>query len=234
MACSQVGNVLASVPATQLMAKYGRRVGFVVGAVLFVCGGLLGALAMSSRSFLLHLVAVSLTGMGIGFAEYLRFAAAEVVPPVLKPRAIALSVAGSLMSAFAGPQIAKGTRNMMDVEFQASYFANSIIAALYLTLILMIPGLPNAAPPQPIPDSEDELQTGRKSCVGGRGESACSVYLRNPVLLVATLSSAIGFGSMVLSMTATPLAMKQEGYSFEQTATTIQTHVSDNVTPVYF
>jgi MFS family permease len=231
MACTQVGTMLASVPASQLMAKFGRRVGFLIGAGLFVCGGLLGALAMSSRSFLLQLVSVSLTGMGIGVAEYWRFAAAEVVPPVLKPRAIALTVAGSLVSAFAGPQIAKITRNMMDIEFQASYLSNSIIAALYLAIVVVMPGLPNALPPPPTPTSDAEPHKGRKGslclCCGHEAnDSACHMYMSNRALPVATLSSAIGFGSMVLSMTATPLAMKAQGFSFEQSATTIQTHVS--------
>lgn len=227
MACSQVGNVVASVPATQLMAKYGRRVGFIIGAALFLCGGLLGALAMTSRSFGLQLVAVTLTGMGIGVAEYLRFAAAEVVPPAIKPRAIALSVAGSLLSAFAGPQIAKATRNMTDVEFQASYLANAAVAAIYFILIIGMPGLPTAVPLASAPNSDGNVKKDRYSCNGCKdSDSTCKMYLRNPALPVATLSSAIGFGSMILSMTATPLAMKAEGFSFEQTATTIQTHVS--------
>ena len=221
--------MLASVPASQLMAKYGRRVGFLVGAGLFICGGLLGALAMSSRSFLLQLVSVSLTGMGIGVAEYWRFAAAEVVPPVLKPRAIALTVAGSLVSAFAGPQIAKITRSMMGVEFQASYLSNSVIASLYLAVILVMPGLPNAAPPPPTPASDGAPRKGSLCCGHEANDSACRMYLSNRALPVATLSSAIGFGSMVLSMTATPLAMKAQGFSFEQSATTIQTHVSDRI-----
>ena len=212
MACSQVGNVLASVPAARLMARCGRRIGFAVGAGLFVAGGLLGALAMSSRIFALQLVAVWLTGMGIGFAEYLRFAAAEVVPPALKPRAIALSVAGSILSAFVGPEVAKATRSLMSIEFQASYLANAGIAVVYLCLILSIPGLPNAAPPAPPKQSDDGDRSKQKgrccSCGAGGSDSAVAIYLRTPALVVATLSSAIGFGSMILSMTATPLAMK--------------------------
>jgi MFS family permease len=220
MACSQVGNVLASVPAARLMARCGRRIGFAVGAGLFVAGGLLGALAMSSRSFALQLVAVWLTGMGIGFAEYLRFAAAEVVPPALKPRAIALSVAGSILSAFVGPEVAKATRSLMSIEFQASYLANAGIAVVYLCLILSIPGLPNAAPPAPPKQSDDGDRSKQKgrccSCGAGGSDSAVAIYLRTPALVVATLSSAIGFGSMILSMTATPLAMKAEGKEGKQ------------------
>ena len=234
MACSAGGSVLAAMPAAQLMAKHGRRVGFVVGAVLFVAGGLLGALAMSSRSFALQLVAVSLTGMGIGFDEYLRFAAAEVVPPKLEPRAIALSVAGSVLGAFGGPQIAKATRNMLVIEFQASYLSNAFIAVLYIILILVIPGLPTAAPAAVKPVSDGEVKRRRCSSGGTGSDSAYSIYRRTPALVIATLSQAIGFGSMIISMTATPLAMKAEGFSFEETATTIQTHAMCMFAPGLF
>ena len=102
-------------------------------------------------------------------------------------------------------------------------------------LPVMIPGLSNAAPPAPKPESDGLPKKKRRCSCGGTGsDSAYSIYRRTPALVVATLSSSIGFGTMVLSMTATPLAMKAEGYSFEETATTIQTHAMCMFAPGLF
>jgi predicted MFS family arabinose efflux permease len=110
----QVGNALGSIPAAVLMDRCGRRCGFLAGAVFFVVGASGGALALEVKSFALQLAAVFLTGVGIGFNEYLRFAAAEIVPPALKARAVSLTIASSVLSGIMGPQVAKATVGIMD------------------------------------------------------------------------------------------------------------------------
>ena len=56
-----------------------------------------------------------------GFAEYLRFAAAELVPPELKARAVSLTIASSVISAVVGPQVA--------VHFQHCSYMQSLCYA---------------------------------------------------------------------------------------------------------
>lgn len=220
---SQVGSMLSSLPAAALISRYGQRVGHLIGGAFLVAGGLLGGLAMSQGRFWLQLVSVGVTGVGFGFSEYLRFAAAELVPPALKPRAVSLTIASSVVSGVIGPQIAKVTRGWLDVEFQASYLVNGAVGVLYMLVLALVPNLPS------VPNAH-----GRKeppTSVGAVAQhhqhehvAVCQLYRSHFALVVATLSCATGYSIMILTMTATPIAMKEEGYRFEEIATTIQTH----------
>ena len=58
--------------------------------------------------------------------------------------------------------------------------------------------------------------------------------VRQPVFIVAVLSGMLGYGSMTLIMTATPLAMKGCGFAFSDTATVIQGHVLAMFLPSFF
>ena len=227
---SQLGNFLGAVPAAMLMARYGRRRGFLVGGALYVGGGLLGVLAMRKHSFPLQLLSVASTGIGFGFSEYLRFAAAEIVPAHLKAQAVSLTIASSVVSGVVGPQIAKSTASMFDTEFEASYLANGIIGLLYLLIIACIPNLPSVAARRGPRVSEDMATD--------RGPIAATpwwqMFTTHPALMVATLSCGVGYCTMILTMTATPIAMKAQGFGFEDTATTIQAHAVCMFAPGFF
>jgi MFS family permease len=229
----QLGSVVASTPAAFLMARCGRRVGFITGAGFFIAGAALGALALELGSFPLQLCAVCLTGVGESFCDYLRFAAAEVAPDALKARAVSIVIATSVLGGFVGPEVAKATAGSLDIEFQGSYATNAAISILYLVLVavatIRLPTVPTRSPMASDSDaSEGHRSHNTKGCEGPRVQekdrSPWRQYRWHTSLCIATLSCAIGFGTMTLTMTAMPLAMKARGFSFAEIATTYQTH----------
>jgi MFS family permease len=117
-------------------------------------------------------------------------------------------MAGGLMGAIIGPNLAMHTKNWLDLPFAGAYVALAFIAVLSMVLMANI-----EFPPLPEKKVSD---------VAGR---PLQVIMRQPVFVVATLSAALGYGVMNLLMAATPLAMQVCGLSFEDTAWVLQWHV---------
>lgn len=57
---------------------------------------------------------------------------------------------------------------------------------------------------------------------------------RQPLLIAAIAAGSIGYGIMVLLMTATPLAMQQQEFPFPDITTVIQWHVLGMFVPSFF
>ena len=106
VAAMVIGTALASLPASRLMSRFGRRPGFLLGTLLGIGGSLLCALALYQSSFAGFVVGHFLLGSYQGFANYYRFAAVEAAGPAQASKAISLVVAGGVVAAFVGPQLA--------------------------------------------------------------------------------------------------------------------------------
>ncbi len=100
-----IGTAIASLPASFLMRRFGRRAGFLIGASLGLGGSLLCAFALMQQSDALFVAGHLLPGSYQGFANYYRFAAVEAVDNSHAGRAISWVVAGGVVAAFLGPQL---------------------------------------------------------------------------------------------------------------------------------
>jgi DNA-binding transcriptional LysR family regulator len=96
-----VGTALCSIPASLLMRRIGRRSGFVIGAILGAVGSLIAGFGLYAQSFAAFVAGHLLIGGYQGFANYFRFAAAEVAGPAHASRAISWVVAGGIVAPFA-------------------------------------------------------------------------------------------------------------------------------------
>ena len=74
-----LGTAVSTVPASIWMTRVGRRIGFIAGAGIGTLGGLLAAAGMLTSSLTLLCLGTFLAGTYQGFAQFYRFAAAEVV-----------------------------------------------------------------------------------------------------------------------------------------------------------
>ena len=106
VALTVVGALLTTVPASFLMRRLGRRMGFTLGALVGASGGLLAAAGIHAQSFALFSSGFLLIGAFQGFTSYFRFAAAESVPEERRSRAISWVLAGGIVAALVGPQMA--------------------------------------------------------------------------------------------------------------------------------
>lgn len=214
---NHAGIMAMTIPASLLMARIGRRWGFTIGAMLSVLFGTIAAVAVWHRSFELLCLAAFLKGSAAAFAHYYRFAAADVSPLSLKPRAISYVMAGGIAAGFIGPELAKRTVDWFaPVTFMGVFVALSIIAAASLLLLqtLRIPPL-----------------TVQEKAKGGR---PMREIVRQPAYITAVMSSMFGYAVMTLVMTSTPLAIVACGYGFYESATVIQWHIIAMFVPSFF
>ena len=205
-----------ALPASFLMRRIGRRAGFAVGAAFAVSAGLLGCGAILAGSFPLFCVASVGYGVFMGFGMYYRFAAADVASPEFRPRAISYVLAGGVVAAIAGPELAKATDDLFGPALFAGSFA--AIAVLGCATLLTLACLR-------IPPPAEEERSG--------AQRPLARIMRQPAFIVALGSAAIAQGAMVLVMTATPLAMAFCGHGFSQTAFVIQWHVLGMFAPSF-
>lgn len=215
VALQMAASVVMTIPAALLMARIGRRAGFMLGALLAIAGGVLASYGILRDSFLLFCLAALLLGLFTGVGNYFRFAAVDVASSDYRARAVSLVMAGGVLAAVVGPNLAHWGETLLPLPgFSGGYV---LLTLLYLAALLALAGL-KIPPPQPF-------------TVAGRPLAA---IVRQPQLVVAVVGGAFGFAIMALVMTATPLAMDLCGYSYRDTAFVIQWHVLGMFVPSFF
>lgn len=216
IAASVAGTAIAMIPASLFMGRFGRRPGFILGTLIGAAGGTLSAAAIAAGSFVAFTLGNLLVGAYQGFAQYYRFAAADAAGPEFKSRAISYVLAGGAVAAIAGPEIAKWTKDLTAITYLAPYvvMVGLSLAATALLLFIDIPHVRAA-----------------KSLASGRSLAA---IIRQPTFVVAVSGAAVGYGVMILAMTATPLAMVAHHHAVSDAAFVIQAHVLGMFLPSFF
>ncbi|MSO55201.1 MAG: MFS transporter [Rhodospirillales bacterium] len=209
--------MVSTVPASLLMRRIGRRAGFLLGQTMGIAAGCLSALGIIVESFWLFAAAGGLVGVHMAVAQYYRFAAAETAKEAFKARAISWVMAGGVIAAIAGPEIAKFTHTLIPGRLYAGAFI--AIAGLSAAAMVIVAFLD-----MPRPAVDREPGSGRP----------LAVIARQPAFVVAVLSAMLGWGVMNLVMTATPLAMHDHDHSFPDTAFAIQWHILGMYAPSFF
>ncbi len=212
-----LGSMLAATPVSAIMQRWGRRVGFTIGAIAGACGGLVGAYGLYLGSFPVFLIGSLLTGIYMSAHGFYRFAAADTASDDYRPKAISLVMAGGLAAAIIGPQIVKLTSSAYVIPFLGTYLAivavNIFGAALFFFLDIPIPGKP--APDSPKDRSRLEL-------------------LKTPRIAVAIICAMVSYALMNLVMTSTPLAVVGCGFSANDAADIVTSHVLAMYIPSFF
>ena len=213
-----VGSALTTVPASIIMGRLGRRAGFMLGSAMGALGTAIAAFAVVSGSFALLCAGTFTVGLYNAFAQYLRFAAADVADayaPTLKERAISWVLAGGIAGGIVGPEMSKLTRGLFSAQFAGTYLSLALVAIIALALISFL------KLPPPVRHAAGSARP-------------LSIIARQPAFIVAVLTGAISFGAMNLLMTATPLAMKVCGFGYPEAADVIKWHVIAMFAPGFF
>jgi len=216
VALTLVGAAIAMIPAALFMRRHGRRAGFLIGASLGGVAGLLAALAVHLHSFWLFAAASVLIGFYSGFAQYYRFAAADVASDAFRSRAISWVVAGGVVAAVAGPNLVRVTQHGGDVPFLFTYLA---MATLSVGALFVISRL--SLPPMMSPQAAGTARP-------------LWIIVRQPVYITAWIGSTVGFAVMTMVMTATPIAMLMCSHTMSDSTTVIQWHVLGMYVPSFF
>ena len=212
-----VGGALSTGLVARSQRRWGRQVSFQLGLVVAFLTALLCAFALSIGSFWLLVAGTVIAGYYSANGQLYRFAAGELAPPSFREKAVSLVLAGGLIGAVIGPNLANHTREAMAVPFLGSYLALAVVALVSMAVMAGI-----RFPPQPVKKA------------GAEGGRPLGEILRQPVFIVSVLAAAMSYGVMNLLMAATPLAMDVCGMPFSDAALVLEWHVIGMFAPGFF
>ncbi|AXQ93978.1 MFS transporter [Cereibacter azotoformans] len=211
------GSMLSATPLSAVMQRFGRRAGFLLGAVAGAAGAGVCALGLMQGSFALFLAGSLLTGIYMSAQGFYRFAAADTASEAFRPKAISWVMAGGLLSAVIGPQVVKLTAESMVVPFLGTYLA-AIGLNLGGMLLFAFLDIPRPAAP---------------ALGSPRGRSR-SELIRDPRIAVAVICATVAYALMNLVMTSSPLAVVGCGFATSDAADVVTAHVLAMYGPSFF
>lgn len=215
-----VGAALSTVLVARSQRQWGRKWSFQIGLAVATASAALCAWAAFSADFWLLCTATVVAGYYSANGSLYRFAAAELAAPAYREKAVSLVLAGGLLGAVVGPNLASATRMLLSVPFAGSYIA--LIGVALLSMLCM--GAIRFEAQPVVLNAAGQPAQGRP----------LAELMRQPAFVVAILGAALGYGVMNLLMTATPLAMKICSFDFNATAQVLQWHVIGMFAPGFF
>ncbi|UPR49461.1 MFS transporter [Vibrio cyclitrophicus] len=212
-----LGLMAATIPASLISGKLGRKRGFSIGNVVGITGASLATYALSQQHFYLFCFATFLLGVGIGFGTLYRFAAIEVCDENARHRAISISMAGGVLAAVLGPNLAIMSQQWSQDGLYIGAFASLIGLNILALLILQTIQFPKVSFNSQAPKSDP-----------------LSVIVKAPNFIGAVFAAMVAYAVMNILMTATPLAMIGCGFDFTKAAGVIEWHVLGMFVPAFF
>jgi MFS family permease len=211
-----VTSMLTTLPASLLMVKFGRRPIFMAGVLIAAGATFTQGIAILLMNFTLFCVASMCLGIAQGCAGFYRYAAADSAEDSQKPRAISYVLAGGLLAAFLGPEIARNTVGLVPGHLYAGCFFSITLVQIFSLVTL----------------SGIDIPKPNRTKAGGR---PINVFFKMPIFVVGTISAAIGYALMSYMMTATPLQIVNIAkLGTSANATVIQWHVVAMFAPAFF
>jgi MFS family permease len=215
------GYVVGAAVSTALVARsqrlLGRKRSFQIGLLVAAASAAICAWAAASQQFWLLVTATFVAGYYSANASLYRFAAPELAAPGFKEKAISLVLAGGIVGAVVGPNLANITRDWFPTPFVGAYLALIVVALLSLLIMTFIEFPPHQAP-----------------VAGATSGRPMRQIARQPVFLVAVAGAALGYAVMNLLMAATPLAMQMHQHPFGSIAIVLELHVLGMFVPSFF
>ena len=215
-----VGVAVGAIVVASLARFVGRRESFMLGACVGACGGMLATYALYQANFWLFAAGLVLIGISGGFTQKIRFAAADASPSFYKGKAISWILAGGIVSAVLGPQLAILLKDLLAPVTFAGAFLGLVPLMLMAVAVLAFLKLPKVvavhddsqAPARPLM----EIVTTRRFLTG----------------MICGIST---YALMSFMMTGAPLAMVVGcGFSTELATLGIQWHVIAMFAPSFF
>jgi len=214
-----IAMLLTSIPASILMGRIGRKIGFMFATLFGVSGGIIMTLSIIEGEFWLFTLGSALVGIYNGFGNYFRFAAAEAVDHDKRSRAISYVMAGGVIAAIVGPNLANYSKDwILSAPFAGSYAALIVIYGLSFMLLSLI---------------DSNVKPGEVGVPSQGDARPLLTIVRQPKFILALVSGMFGYGVMTFVMTATPLSMQNHAHDFGDTSFIIQWHALGMFAPSF-
>lgn len=215
-----IGVALSALPASILMRRVGRRLGFMAGALIGIVGFLICGWAILQSNFWLFVLGMALSGAGGAYVQQYRFAAADMGDKATKAKAISWVLAGGIGAAVIGPQLVIWTQDLLQpIKFAGAYFSGIGLLLLGMVILAFL--------------KFDEAAPAEADAPVGTGRPLAEI-MRQPRFIVSVLCAIGSFGLMSFVMTGAPLAMVACGISEQNATLGIQWHVMAMFAPSFF
>lgn len=215
-----VGVALGAVLIAIVSRTFGRKASFMLGGLALAMGGALAALSLYRSDFWMFAASLLLVGMSSGFTQKIRFAAADASPSFYKARAISWILAGGIISAIVGSQLAILAKDLLSPVLFAGSFAALIplgLLAVAILAMLKLPALGSGEGPR---------------TATGRPLAEIVLTQRFITGMICGIST---YSLMTFMMTGAPLAMVIGcGFSPDMATLGIQWHVLAMFAPSFF
>ncbi|MCX7263159.1 MAG: MFS transporter [Burkholderiales bacterium] len=212
-----VGGALSTGLVAKSQAKWGRRVSFQLGLLVGLLSAILCAYAAHTHNFELLVMATMVAGYYSANGQLYRFAAAELAEASFREKAVSWVMAGGLIGAILGPNLASQSKGWFETPFMGAYVALTAVAVLGMVLMHFVKF-------PPLVEKVEGSSEGRP----------LSEIMKQPVFIVSAAAAALSFGVMNLLMAATPLAMQVCGFPFSDAALVLEWHVIGMFAPGFF
>jgi MFS family permease len=207
--------------ASLLMQRLGRCFGFVLGASIGACGGMISVWSIFHNRFWIFCIGTAAVGVFQAFAQYYRLAAADSVPAAAKSQAISTVLTGGVIAAVLGPALAAWSKGLFPkVLFAGSYLMVAILGAISVAVLLA--SYRDDTPRHIETQTPEELPT-----------RPLAAIIRQPVFVASLANTVVGSVMMMFIMTAVPLAAVAAHHSIDDGANIIQWHLVGMYAPSF-
>ncbi|MFF1375282.1 MFS transporter [Streptomyces sp. NPDC058308] len=221
---SVAGTALLSLPLAALMNARGRRAGLVLAYVIGALGAGLVVLASVVESFALLLLGMAAFGAGSLATLQARFAAADLVEPDRRGRAISHVIWATTLGSVLGPNISAPasrvfTGTSIPEEAGPFLFAAGIFAVAALVVAVLLRPDPLLTARALAPQESGSAQS--RSLKAGVAAVAAS-----PMARLALVTVAASHTVMVSIMVMTPVDLGHHGASLQLVGLVISGHIA--------
>ncbi|MGN2364174.1 MFS transporter [Streptomyces luridiscabiei] len=221
---SVAGTALLSLPLAALMTSRGRRPGLVLAYLIGALGGALVVLGTMVRSFPLLLLGMAAFGAGSSANLQARFAAADLVGPERRGRAISTVIWATTIGSVVGPNIAAPAGRV----FRGTPVPESAGPYLWSAAAFLLAGVVVAVLLRP-----DPLLTARalapQSPQGERKRSlraGVAAVRESPMAELALVAVTVSHTAMVSIMVMTPVHLGGHGADLQLIGLVISGHIA--------
>ncbi|NQZ05748.1 MAG: MFS transporter [Algicola sp.] len=211
---------LASIPAALMAKKFGRRNATLIGFAISIVGSILAMFAALYSLFGLLVGASLCLGISLAFVQQLRFAAIEsAVREDDTTKVLSALLFAGVFAAWLGPELVVVTRYWLGSPqgFAGTFLGLAIMVAIAMMLMSQF--------------KDTSTQAGETY----PEPRSMGVIAKQPIFIIAILTSVLGYSLMSYIMTATPISMHQiDGHSLGDTKWVIQSHISAMYLPSIF
>ena len=213
-----IGIAISAPIASRFMSIWGRQKGFLFSSLLSCSALIICSIAIYLENFFIFALGNFLIGSSQAFIHQYRFAASESVKKEFIPRSISIILLLGIVSALLSSNFAEYFKDFFpSYLFLGSYIFLSFTAIIPFFVLLFYEETKNT-----INQSKFEIETIFK-------------LLKNIKIIQSIVSAGLGYFTMAIIMTATPLHMHLVNkFTLFETSIVIQLHVIGMFLPSLF